>query len=129
MPDISIRYPGHPLYSYNQLEIDDDIEIFTQCIEVLLYTPSYSVIGEESFGGNLEDFLFKLNIDINSLTKSVIEMINREIPDSNLFKIEGTGEMFEQASDLIGVISLNITKKDVATKNKKMELVIRDGKR
>jgi predicted acetyltransferase len=56
--DIYFKMPEDPAYNYQETEVEDDLLRFLQCVEMVLTTRRGDVLGEPSFGANLEDYLW-----------------------------------------------------------------------
>lgn len=77
--DFYIEYQGHPYYNPNRINEDDVLRVIIQKYEMVLFTNQGEVLGEPTFGGNLEQLLYE--------TKVSAEFVKRELNQQILFYI------------------------------------------
>lgn len=88
--DMSIRWPGHPKYIGQFLE-QDIIEVIVQKLEMILFSPSGSVLGDETMGVDLPYYLWQTSIPNNSLKQKINNQITKFIPE--LYTIQYTFDL------------------------------------
>ena len=126
--DINIKYPNHPRYQYNQVEVTSDLDILIQNIELILFTNKGEVLGEEDFGASLDEFLFKLNVDMDRLVNLVRESIYREIDNARSYNIQVSGDLFARAHETIGILTIDIVEPNNTNNQAKIEALINDSR-
>jgi hypothetical protein len=67
MIEIYNRDPGDPLYKENILEVTDPIEICIGQLKMCLLTNKGEVLGDVSFGMNLDNMIFELALSEQSI--------------------------------------------------------------
>lgn len=123
--DLNIKYPQHPRFDSNQVEVSGDLEILIQQIELLLFTNKGEVIGEEDYGIGLEEYLFKLNVNAKQIASQAEQQIYNEIPEANKFTVKVDGKVYNQASDSVGVFSVEINNSNDTQNLAKIQALVR----
>lgn len=88
--DFNIRWEGHPKYKTDKIIEDDIVEVIVQKLEMLLYTNKNEVLGSDcfDFGANLEHYLWETQVPNSTLKSSIINQINKYIPELNTIGYE-----------------------------------------
>lgn len=83
--DFTIRHRGHPKFKSDKIIEDDIIEVIVQKLEMLLFTNTKEVIGENGFdfGMNLEYLLWETKIPNIIIEGRLNKQINKWIPELN----------------------------------------------
>lgn len=75
--DFYCKVDTNPYYNANEIELVDELEIFAQCIEMILTTRKGDVLGDPDFGANLEDYVWSSSASSNSVQKEILSQINK----------------------------------------------------
>lgn len=85
--EIYCRIPADVQYKA-QLECDSELETILQQIRVILGTKKGEVLGNYSFGINLEEYLFQYNANTETIKNELSEMINQYLSyDQNKWNV------------------------------------------
>lgn len=95
--------PSDINYKKNTIEIDNEIESILQRIRVCLGTKPGKVLGDVRFGIDLEQYVFSMSFDKNTIKKRIETLINEYVQaDSKKYQIKvdvNYGKDKENASD------------------------------
>ena len=98
MREIYNRDPQDGNYNPFLVETTDPVEICIGQIKMMLFTNKGEVLGDPSFGMNLEDLLFSLNLSESSIRKELDLFLTTYIPIFG--KLGGTYDLkFYQGKD------------------------------
>lgn len=78
--DIYHRNPDDPLYTPNQLETDDEIEIIIGMIKSIMLTTPGEVLGDPSYGVDLEGLIFSMDINETQLSEVIANQLAAYCP-------------------------------------------------
>lgn len=85
--EIYCRIPSDVQYK-PQIECDSELETILQQIRVILGTKKGEVLGNYTFGINLEDYLFQYNVNTEIIRNELSEMINQYLAyDTNKWNV------------------------------------------
>lgn len=73
--DIYHRNPDDPLYAPNQLETEDEIEIIIGMIKSIMLTTPGEVLGDPSYGVDLEGLVFDTNLNESALSQIISKQL------------------------------------------------------
>ncbi len=73
--------PEDPAYSDTETEVEDELDCFLQAVEMVLTTRRGEVLGEPSFGANLEDFLWNTGLSESQVETAVRSQIESYCSD------------------------------------------------
>lgn len=93
--DFTIRWPGHPKYKSTRILEDDNLEVITQKLEMILFTNQGELFGDDNFGANLEYYLWSTNMSNNTLKENVSNQIATYIPELALMGYTFNLKLFE----------------------------------
>lgn len=79
--EIYNRDPEDPNYKEGQIEVTDPLEACLGKIKMLLFTRKGEVLGDPSFGLDLESLIYELNLSETSISKEIQENIRAYIPE------------------------------------------------
>lgn len=71
-----------PRYTENSLEIHDKLINLIQKIEILLYTPKGSILGQPDFGIDLEKYIFETNVSSDYIRNEINMQIWKYVQSS-----------------------------------------------
>lgn len=80
MREIYNRDPSDGSYNPYQVETTDPIEICKGQIKMILFTNRGEVLGDPSFGLNLEDLIFNLNLSESNIRKEIDMFLITYVP-------------------------------------------------
>jgi hypothetical protein len=80
--EIYTKDPADPNYQSNLIEHSDVYEALLSKIRMILYTKPGEVLGDPSFGVNLEEFVFSMNASNKSIENRIKEQIQVYIPEA-----------------------------------------------
>ncbi len=84
LKDFTIRSKGHPRYKTDKVIEDDVVEVIVQKLEMILFTNTGDVFGEDEMGCNLEYYLWQTKLANNNLKDIVTDQIDRYVPELNV---------------------------------------------
>lgn len=79
--DFYNRFPEHPKYNPNQIELTDLVDVVVQKVETILFTNKDELIGDLDFGGDLEALTFQTKVSASFVKKRLIEQFSTYIPE------------------------------------------------
>jgi hypothetical protein len=79
--EIYNRDPEDPNYKENQLEVTDPLEACLGKIKMLFFTRKGEVLGDPSFGLDLEEYIYDLNLTEAAMKKQIQNNIEAYIPE------------------------------------------------
>jgi hypothetical protein len=79
--EIYNRDPDDPNYKANQLEVTDPLEACLGKLKMLIFTRRGEVLGDPSFGLDLEELIYDLNLSESSVRKEIQSNIKAYIPE------------------------------------------------
>lgn len=74
--DLYFKMPEDPSYDDSETEVEDELFQFLQAVEMVLTTRRGDILGEPTFGANLEDFLWNTRLtsaQVASAVRSQVE--------------------------------------------------------
>jgi hypothetical protein len=95
--DFTIRWNDHPKYSSEKIIEDDLIEVIVQKLEMLLFTNTYEIIGDDGFdmGINLEYYLWQTKVNKGFIKQKIEAQINKYVPELNTIGYDLDIKIFE----------------------------------
>jgi hypothetical protein len=79
--EIYNRDPDDPNYKADQLEVTDALEACIGKIKMLIFTRKGEVLGDPSFGLDLEELIYDLELSEFSIRKEIEDNIKTYIPE------------------------------------------------
>jgi len=81
--DFTIRWDGHQKYIEGKIIEDNLLEIIIQKLEMILFTNTNDVFGDEGFdmGSDIEYYLWQTKISNEIIKGKITQQINRYIPE------------------------------------------------
>ena len=106
--DLTIRWDGHTKYVKNKVIEDDLIEVIVQKLEMVLFTNSDEIYGQDGYfvGADLEYYLWETKIGTDILKGKISQQINTYIPEMNLIGYDINLKIFE--GDVRDILEINI---------------------
>lgn len=111
--DLYFKMPEDPAYDPAETEVEDELLQFLQAVEMVLTTRRGDVLGEPTFGANLEDFLWNTRLSssqVESAVRSQIESFCGEWTARIPYKVEVTFVQQEVSDAMIVDITIDGTK-------------------
>jgi hypothetical protein len=105
MKDLPIRYPGHPKFNKNEVEVTDPIETIVQKLELLLLTNKGEVIGAPNYGGDLEYLLWQTDLSADVIESELGQQVSEFIPELDQMGYNFSIQLFE--GDFRDILYLN----------------------
>lgn len=95
--DLVIRWRNHPKYRSTKIIENDAIEVIVQKLEMILFTNTNEVLGQESdfLGADLEFYLWNTNVSNDILKSKVVQQINLFVPELNVIGYTFELSLFE----------------------------------
>lgn len=108
--DLTIRWQEHPKYKKDKVTEDSLIEVITQKLEMILYTNTDEILGDDGYavGINLEYYLWETKISKEILQGKIAQQINIFIPEMNVIGYDLNLKIFEGKFRDILEIYINI---------------------
>jgi hypothetical protein len=75
MADIYTKIEGDPGFVRDKIEITEELEYLTTQIEMILFTRSGDVLGDNRFGASLDDLIFTTNLSASAIETVVRDQI------------------------------------------------------
>lgn len=79
--EIYMKDPGDPGYKTDQVEITDPLEACVGKIKMMLFTRKGEVLGDPSFGLNLEDLIYDMNLSESAVRDEIRDNIRAYVPE------------------------------------------------
>ena len=79
--EIYNKDPDDPNYKADQIEVTDPLEACIGKIKMLIFTRKGEVLGDSSFGLDLESLVYELNLSEESIKKEIQDNIRAYIPE------------------------------------------------
>jgi len=79
--DFYILGPEDPTFNDNDLVEDDIINVILQKYKSIIFTNKGDVLGEPTFGADIELLLYETKVSEDYVTNIIIEQINTYIPE------------------------------------------------
>ena len=95
--ELYIKSLGDPNFQYDQLQVDEEIQMMLTQIETLIFTAKGDVMGAPEFGLNLEDYVYSFMYNDDMLKGLVSNAISNFIPLSNKYPVEVNVEYTTQS--------------------------------
>ena len=73
--EIYCRMPGDPGYQENTVETPNEIESILQRVRICLGTKPGEVLGDPTFGIDLEEYIYNMSVDINMIETQVRDLL------------------------------------------------------
>ena len=77
-----MRSEGDPKFVADQIEVYDDLEAIISHIKMTLLTKKGEVLGQPTFGIDVESYLFEFSVDPFSLSNEATEQVEQYVPES-----------------------------------------------
>ncbi len=81
--DFYVRYKGHPTFSDLDIIEDEVVRIIVMKVEMILFTDKNEVIGDPSFGADLNTFLHETRVSADFVKRQIIEQLTTYVPELN----------------------------------------------
>ncbi len=110
--DLYFKMPEDPAFDFAETEVEDELERFLQCVEVVLTTRRGDVLGEPTFGANLEDYLWSTrssSVQVAQAIRSQLEAFCNEFTSVN-YDVEVSFIQGDVADTMIVEITVDGTK-------------------
>lgn len=85
--EIYFRGDTDPKFRSDRVEVTDDLEATVQQIMMTIFTKKGEVLGEPSFGLNLDNYLFEFDVDPTGLSRVAQEQIYTYVFETKKRKI------------------------------------------
>jgi len=73
--EIYCRMPGDPGYQENTVETPNEIESILQRVRICLGTKPGEVLGDPTFGIDLEEYIYNMSVDVNMIETQVRDLL------------------------------------------------------
>jgi len=109
--DLTIRWDGHQKYVENKIIEDDLIEVIVQKLEMILFTNSNEIYGQEGFnlGADLEYYLWETRISNDIIKGKIVQQINAFIPELAIIDYDINLKIYE--GEIRDILEINIVVK------------------
>jgi hypothetical protein len=77
-----MRSESDPKFVKDQIEVYDDLEAIISHIRMTLLTKKGEVLGQPTFGIDVESYLFEFSVDPFSLSNEATEQVEQFVPES-----------------------------------------------
>lgn len=77
--DIYFKSDEYPYYNPNEIEVDENLEIFLQQVEMIITTKRGSILGDPEFGVDLDSYLWSFTSGSGSIKQDILTQISRYI--------------------------------------------------
>lgn len=108
MSDFYLKIKGDPNFQENKIETTNLLEQYLQQIEMILFTRQTEVLGEDSFGANLEDMIYTLNISEGLIKTVIMNQIMTYCPLYQIFKTDININFYKGTERDIAIIDIII---------------------
>ena len=85
--EIYIRTKDDPNYIPNMIDFTDEVESVITQIRMIIGTPTGSVLGNPSFGVDLEDYIFNTKYNASVITEKIQEQMNYYLKHSDKISV------------------------------------------
>lgn len=85
--ELYIKSIGDPNFRYDQMQVDEEIQLLLTQIETLIFTTKGDVMGAPDFGLNLEDYVYSFMYNDDMLKGLVSSAISQYIPLASKYPI------------------------------------------
>lgn len=85
--EIYAKDPADPNFQENIIEHSDVYESVLQKVRMILYTKPGEVLGDPTFGINLEEYIFSFNASNKKIKEEVEKQIRKYIPEALVMDI------------------------------------------
>jgi hypothetical protein len=109
--DFNIRGIEHPKYNKNRIIEDRPIEFIVQKLENILFTNHGDVLGDLSFGANLEYYLWSTNVSASRIKREIQNQIDNYLSELNNIDYEFSVDLYE--GTVRDILYVNFKIKDV----------------
>ena len=107
--DFYMRADGDPKYRPDQVEVYDEIEASINQVKMTLLTNKGEVLGEPSFGVQVEQYLFEFELDPCKLSEDANNQIQKYVGEAKKRKIHATPMYITDKRDRkVYVLQINI---------------------
>ena len=110
--DIYNRNIQDPNYMDNQLEMDNNLELFKQQIESCLFTPKTSVMGEVNMGASLDEFIWSFRTSADDINFIVNQQIQQYCTMARNFPYVVNTQFYAGSIRDIAVLNIEINNQD-----------------
>lgn len=104
--DMYIKSEGDPGYIANVVELYDELDIFLQQIEMLLFTRQRTVLGEPLMGIDIEDQIYNLNVSQGILRTAIIDQVSTFCPLARKYQFQVSIQFYRGTERDIAVIDI-----------------------
>lgn len=114
--DFYIRYPDHPNYDPDVVQITDPVDVLVGKIENVLFSNKGDVLGDPLFGADLENLIWKTRVNDVVIRERVQEQFGRYIPELSRvpYTIEVVFMQDGQKHQDMGLIIVTLPDREVA---------------
>jgi len=99
MADIYSILDDNPIFDWEQLEVDDEVEAFIQRVEILMTSSKENLLGEANFGATLDAYMWSQVVGSGSIKSNIMKQIDEYCYPGNInFDIEVSfieGEIYD----------------------------------
>lgn len=108
--DFYMRPENDPAFRQDQMEVHDELESTLQQVKMTLFTGRGEVLGEPSFGVDVEKYLFEFSVDPFALVKDASNQVNSYVTEAKKRSITLSPASYpdERVGRDIFVLNINI---------------------
>lgn len=103
-----VKNIGDPKYQNDKLQQDNEISMLLTQIETLLFTRRGDVLGNPSFGMNLEDFVYSFQYNNYQIRGLVSRQISDFIPLASKYNVGVEVDFIEESSKHIMFLDITV---------------------
>lgn len=86
--ELYIKYPSDPNYDPHQVQTNGEIEMLITQIQTILFTNTGEVMGENSFGCDLEKYIYEFNSSGHNIKSMIVDQINKYCPLADKYSLD-----------------------------------------
>ena len=107
--DLTIRWDGHQKYVKGKIFEDDLMEVIVQKLEMILFTNTTEVYGQDGFelGADLEYYLWETKISNDIIKSKITQQINQFLPELNMIGYDMWLKIYP--GEVQDIMEINIT--------------------
>lgn len=106
--ELYIKSAADPNFTYDQMQVDEEIQLLLTQIETLIFTSKGDVMGMPDFGLNLEDYVYSFMYNDNMIKGMVENAISEYIPLSKKHPVSVSVEYTTQTERNVVYIDISI---------------------
>lgn len=86
--ELYIKYPTDPNYDPTQVQTNSEIEMLITQIQTILFTNNGEVMGDHSFGCDLEKLIYDFNSSEHNIRSTIVDQIMQYCPLAGKYNVD-----------------------------------------